>query len=217
VPFPPDMLSEDEELVLDLRPHWWFVAPASAYLGLALLASAFVFTQDRNTFWRIVGFLVALGLIVAVVNFALRYAQWVTTNFVVTDERVISRSGVVAKRGVEIPLHRIDRASHHQSLFGRMIGTGDLTIESADQGGRQTFSDIRSPGVVQREIYRQKEADEQRRLVQLGQTLAAQAQPGAPQPPSVLEQIEQLDRLRRSGAITEDEFQAKKVELLRRL
>ena len=46
--------------------------------------------------------------------------------------------------------------------------------------------------------------------------MAQQAQqPGAGA--SIPDQIEQLDRLRRAGTITEDEFQAKKTELLRRL
>jgi uncharacterized membrane protein YdbT with pleckstrin-like domain len=203
VPFPPDLLSEDEELVLDLRPHWWFIVPPSAYLGVALLVSAFVFTQDRTTFWRVVGLLVAVGLIIAVVNFALQYARWVTTNFVVTNERVISREGVVAKRGIEIPLDRINTVFFNQTLFERMIGAGDLGIESAGEGGRQTFSDIRSPSVVQQEIYRQKEAYEHQRLLRLGQSLAAQTHAAHPaQAPSIIDQIEQLDRLRRSGAIT---------------
>jgi hypothetical protein len=73
---------------------------------------------------------------------------------------------------------------------------------------------------VQQEIYRQKEALEAAQHSRLGASIAAsmqQAQPAAAPTHSIPDQIEQLDRLRKSGALTEDEFQLKKAELLRRL
>jgi uncharacterized membrane protein YdbT with pleckstrin-like domain len=126
---------------------------------------------------------------------------------------------VVAKKGIEIPLDRINTVFFNQGFFERILGAGDLGIESAGEGGRQTFTDIRKPSLVQQEIYRQKEALEGRRVTQMGQSIAAQFPQQQPATPSasIPEQIEHLDRLRRSGAITEDEFQSKKSELLRRL
>ncbi|HEX7096827.1 MAG TPA: PH domain-containing protein [Acidimicrobiales bacterium] len=218
MPFPRELLTDDETLVLDLRPHWWYIAPASVYLAIALILGIFAWAGE---WWEPLQFLIGIAVLIALGYFAIRYGRWATTNFVVTSERVISRSGVVAKRGIEIPLERINTVFFNQSLFERLIGAGDLGIESAGEGGRQTFSDIRKPSIVQAEIYRQKEAVEQRRLQQLGSTLAAQfpVQPVPPSAPSmsIPEQIEHLDRLRRSGAITEAEFQAKKQELLRRM
>ena len=41
------------------------------------------------------------------VNAAVRWSKWVTTNFMVTNDRIIFRQGMVAKSGVEIPLERI--------------------------------------------------------------------------------------------------------------
>ena len=139
----------------------------------------------------------------------------------VTDERVISRSGVVAKKGIEIPLDRINTVFFNQSFFERLIGAGDLGIESAGEGGRENFSDVRKPALVQQEIYRQKEALEAAQHSRLGESIADSMQQGATScraaSVSIPEQIEQLDRLRKSGALTEDEFQLKKAELLRRL
>ena len=223
MPFPRELLTDDEELVLDLRPHWWYIAPASVYLGLAVLIGLVALLND----WPdVVKVLIGLVVLVALGYFAQRYTQWATTNFVVTNERVVSRMGVVAKKGIEIPLDRINTVFFSQTFFERLLGAGDLGIESAGEGGRQTFSDIRKPSLVQQEIYRQKESFERRRLGDMGRTIAAQfpqnQAPQAPQAPatpvaSVPEQIEHLDRLRRSGAISEDEFQAKKTELLRRM
>jgi uncharacterized membrane protein YdbT with pleckstrin-like domain len=217
VPFPKSLLTDDEELVLDLRPHWWYIAPASAYVALAIVVGLFVAPRvDDSDLWKAIGFVVAVGLLAAAVNLAQRYARWASTNFVVTNERVIARRGVVAKRGVEIPLDRINTVFFNQSFFERIIGAGDLGIESAGEGGRETFSDIRKPNMVQHEIYRQKENFEKRRMVHMGQTFAANVAPQA-STPSILDQIEQLDRLRQAGTLTEEEFQVKKADLLRRM
>jgi uncharacterized membrane protein YdbT with pleckstrin-like domain len=217
VPFPKELLTDDEQLVLDLRPHWWYITPASFYLALAIVVGLVALLSD---WWDPLKVAIGIVVLLALGYFAQRYSKWATTNFVVTNERVVSRMGVVAKKGIEIPLDRINTVFFNQSFFERLLGAGDLGIESAGEGGRQTFTDIRKPSLVQQEIYRQKEALEGRRVTQMGQSIAAQfpqqGQPAAPSA-SIPEQIEHLDRLRRSGAITEDEFQSKKSELLRRL
>lgn len=220
MPFPKQLLSQDEKVALDLRPHWWFIAPAAAYLAIAVIIGTFVLTRDHdNTAWKALEFLAGIAVLIALGNFAIRYAKWHTTNFVVTNERVISRSGVVAKKGIEIPLDRINTVFFNQGFFERLIGAGDLGIESAGEGGRQNFSDVRKPAMVQQEIYRQKEALEAAQHSRLGSSIAASMQQVQPASPtfSIPDQIEQLDRLRKAGAITEDEFQIKKAELLRRL
>jgi uncharacterized membrane protein YdbT with pleckstrin-like domain len=219
MPFPKELLSQDEKVALDLRPHWWYIAPAAAYLAIAAIVGIFVLTGGDNNAWKVLRFLAGIAVLITLGNFAIRYAKWYTTNFVVTDERVISRSGVVAKKGIEIPLDRINTVFFHQSFFERLIGAGDLGIESAGEGGRENFSDVRKPALVQAEIYRQKEVLEASQHSRLGASIAAsmqQAQPAAPSF-SIPDQIEQLDRLRKSGALTDDEFQLKKAELLRRL
>ena len=83
-----------------------------------------------------------------------RYFVWTYTHFVLTDRRVISRSGIVSKRGTEIPLERINNIDFHQRLFERAIGAGDLSIESAGRDGQSHFENVRHPDAVQQEIYR---------------------------------------------------------------
>jgi hypothetical protein len=144
--------------------------------------------------------------------FGITYAKWANINFVVTTDRVIYRSGILSKHGIEIPLERINTVFFHQSIFERVLGTGDLGIESAGEQGRETFSNIRRPSIVQNQIYREMDASENRRFDRIGH--------GGPAPTrddSIPGQIDRLDELRRKGAITDAEFQAKKAELLRRM
>ena len=151
--------------------------------------------------------------------FGARYAKWVTTNFVVTSDRVIFRVGVVAKKGMEIPLERINTVFFNQSIFERMIGCGDVAIESGGETGKETFSDIRKPAVVQHEIYRQMEANNTRMYA--GRQGVGATAPAAPAAVAdhltVPQQIEKLDELRQRGVLTEAEFAEKKAELLRRM
>lgn len=210
MPFPRHLLTDDEDLVLDLRPHWWYLAPAAALLAVAVLFGLLALINDWPS-WISVP--IGVWVLVALGYFGIRYLTWTTINFVVTSERVISRTGVVSKQGIEIPLDRINTVFFNQSVFERMIGAGDLGIESAGEGGRQTFTDIRRPNLVQNEIYRQVEGLEDRKLHRLGQAASS----GAPAEASIPEQIEKLDQLRRQGVVTDEEFETKKRELLDRM
>ena len=120
---------------------------------------------------------------------------------------------VIAKKGVEIPLERINTVFFNQSIFERMIGAGDLGIESAGQQGMETFEDVRKPSLVQNEIYRQMEANNRRMY---GGMRADQPHVTPPHL-SVPEQLEKLDELRRRGVINDQEFAAKKAQLLDRM
>lgn len=213
MPFPRQLLTDDEDLVLDLRPHWWFLTPAGALLAVAVILGLLALVNDWPTWIAAPIGLLVLG---SLAYFGYRYLVWTTTNFVVTNERVISRTGVIAKKGIEIPLDRINTVFFNQSLFERMIGAGDLGIESAGEGGRQSFTDIRRPNLVQNEIYRQVEGLEDRRMQRLGQAAGGG---GAPSEPtlSIPEQIEKLDQLRRQGVLTDEEFAQKKQQLLDRM
>jgi uncharacterized membrane protein YdbT with pleckstrin-like domain len=211
MPFPRLLLTEDEDLVLDLRPHWWFLAPSGAFLVVAVLFGLAALLKDWAT-WLSVP--VGIWVLGSLAWFGIKYFTWTTTNFVVTNERVISRTGVISKRGIEIPLDRINTVFFNQSIFERIIGAGDLGIESAGEGGRQTFRDIRRPNLVQNEIYRQVEGLETRKLQRMGQAARAGASASTD---SIPEQIEKLDQLRRQGVVTDEEFESKKRELLDRM
>ena len=67
---------------------------------------------------------------------------------------MIFRHGVFAKSGIEIPLERVNSVHFNQSMFERIIGAGDLLIESGAEGGQQRFTDIKNPDQVQNLIHR---------------------------------------------------------------
>ena len=147
-------------------------------------------------------------VLVALVWVAVTYVKWVTTNFVITTDRLIYRHGVLSKHGIEIPLERVNTVFFSQSILERIVGSGDLVIESAGEMGRQEFSNVRKPSAVQNEIHKQMEANENRKFDRVN------AAPAAPAADSIPDQIAKLDQLRQSGALTQAEFDAKKQQLL---
>jgi uncharacterized membrane protein YdbT with pleckstrin-like domain len=202
--FPRKLLNEGEEIVVDLRPHWLYLAKPVAALVAAVVLAIVVLQQHAPHLVNL-AMLVPLGA--AVIWLLVRYAKWVTTNFTVTTDRIVHRTGVLAKHGREIPLDHLNDISYQQSFFERMIGIGDLVVESAGRRGQETFPDLPKPGLLQNEIYRQIEAQKNR----LADRMAGRRELSIP------EQIEKLDELRQRGIISQEEFEAKKSQLLERM
>lgn len=203
MPFPRKLLNEDEDIILDLHPHWWFlVGPVLATVfstAVLVLLGRF----DVDYVW-----LIGAGLLIVSLLWLFgRYLRWRTTNFVLTTDRLIHRSGVLRKMGKEIPLDRINDLTVNQSLFERIIRAGDVMIESGGERGQSLLSDLPHPFQVQNAIYTE---------IERAQSRAADRSAGRREL-SVPEQIEQLDELRNRGLISNAEFEAKKAQLLERM
>jgi uncharacterized membrane protein YdbT with pleckstrin-like domain len=211
VPFPRQLLNEGEDVVLDLHPHWWFFAgPLTALLG-SILLGVVVLAADLPAAVQV---LVGVIVLFCLGWFGSRYAKWVTTNFVVTTDRLIYRHGVLAKRGIEIPLERVNTVFFGQSIWERILRSGDLVIESAGERGQQSFSNVRHPSAVQNEIYKQMEDNENRKFDRIARNRDRAEDDDADSIPG---QIRELDELRRQGVLSEEEFAEKKKDLLDRM
>jgi len=207
--FPPNLLNESEEVVLDLRPHWAKLFFPVVFVVVAIAGTAASLLSDLVP----LRYALLAVLAVAVAFLLARYVRWTTTNFVVTTERLIHREGVIAKNGIEIPLDRVQTIRFHQSIFERLIGAGDLLIESAGETGQNRFGDIRKPNVVQNVIYREIEQYENRRADRMAGRRESAGR-SAPSGLSVAEQLEKLHQLLQQGAINPAEYEAHKARLL---
>ena len=201
MPFPRKLLNEGEDIVLDLHPHWWYFVKPVVVLVVGIVGAVALRDVDAAR----IAFLVVI--VVSAVWLAVVYAKWSTTNVVVTTDRLIHRVGVLGKQGKEIPLERVNDIAVSQTLFERLIGSGDVTIESGGERGQQIFTDIPKPFLVQNVIYTEME--------RAGARDAARA--SGSRELSIPEQLEKLDELRQRGVITQAEFEAKKAQLLDRM
>lgn len=216
--FPEDYLHPNEDLILDLKPHWFRLLPSGGALTAALIVGVWIIAKTDVQAFNI---LAGLAILITLSWFVQAYVAWISTHFVLTSDRLIHRRGVISRSGIEIPLERINTVFSHQSIFERLIGAGDLVIESASAEGRQEFDDMRHPDSIQNEIYSAMELNRNRTFNQsVAAATAASLRPvNEPVDPkaSVPEQIEQLHSLRERGLITDAEFETKKAELLGRM
>ena len=154
-------LNDDEHVILDLHPHWWtFVKPSLAIVVsfVAWIKSHGIAGASAGSARKLIEtsalWLSLAALLLTVLWLAKVALAWSRTHFVLTNQRVIFRSGVIARTGIEIPLYRVNNINFHQSIFERMIGAGDLLIESGGEDGLQVFDNVRDPEQVQSFIQR---------------------------------------------------------------
>jgi uncharacterized membrane protein YdbT with pleckstrin-like domain len=145
--------NHDEVLVLDLHPHWWRFVKPSLVLLAALAAIAYN-NEIPNEFLKDLVLIIAQAITaLAILNLAAKALKWYRTHFVLTSQRVIFQSGVIARTRVEISLHKINLINFHQSVFERLINAGDIVIESGAEDGVETFNDVPDPQQVQALIH----------------------------------------------------------------
>ncbi|MFN8584891.1 MAG: PH domain-containing protein [Dehalococcoidia bacterium] len=202
--FPKRLLIEGEELVLSMHPHWAVLILPSIVTALVLAGWAVLIPNvpdngaGDTTRWVLLG----AGLLVLVAYPLHAWLTWLNSYFVVTSDRVIHRQGIIGKYSMEIPLEAVNDVRFNQSVFERLLGAGDLIIESASEQGRQVFSDIWHPERVQRTIYEQGELNQQRMYQGRGRGDAS------------VDELERLAALHERGALTDAEFEAQKRRLL---
>ena len=214
--FPRKLLNDGEEIVLDLRPHWLFMALSSGVFlaviaaGLGLLAWN---ANGDNWSWFETGSnaLALAAFVFCLCWVALTYVRWICTMFVLTTDRIINREGVIAKRGTDIPLDRVNTVLFSQGPLERLVGAGDLTVESASETGANHFENVRHPNLVQKEIYTQMEANENRKFdrIRTGPDGSSFVTGG-----SVADELTKLAALRDQGHLNQAEFEAQKAQLL---
>ncbi len=64
------------------------------------------------------------------------FLRWWTTTYTFTDaRRLITRSGILSRRGHDVPLNRISDISYDKSLLDRLLGCGTLVVSDASETG----------------------------------------------------------------------------------
>ena len=203
MPFPKKNLNANETIALDMHPHWWYFAePAWSLLG-SIILGIIVLAKSHGDVGKVLRVVTLILLVGTAIWLVIRYMKWLTTNFVITSNRLIFRQGVIGKSGIEIPLERVNNVNFHQTVFERILGAGDLLIESGGEDGQQRFTDIRHPAQVQNLIHAQMEGHFQLRAGYVNAPAG-----------DITEQLQRLEGLLQRGTLTQEEFDIQKTRLL---
>ena len=203
MPWPEDALTDDESVVMSFRQHWKLLAiPFLVFVGVLIILPAI----RQWVPWGSVELVLALAVLVAFGFFVVRPAvSWWVTRYVLTTERLMTRTGLVAQSGIEIPLERITNVNFSQSFVERLLGAGDLLVESAGTTGQSRFANIPRPDNFAAVLY---DVREKRALALQGGT------PAPPDDDDAIEKLRGLKQLHEEGVISDTEYEQKRQELL---
>jgi uncharacterized membrane protein YdbT with pleckstrin-like domain len=151
VGYPSKLLSEGEDVVLELHPHWkTLVVPVVALLATLGLTGFLLALVDDEIGRYIIGGIAGLLIIVF---FLVPFLRWRTTLFVITDRRVVVRSGILNRTGRDIPLTRVNDVTFAHNVIERILKCGTLVVESAGERGQIELTDVPRVEHVQRTLY----------------------------------------------------------------
>ena len=165
MPYPDQLLADDEKVVRHLHPHWITLVRPVFFFVLVVGGGAFLAAIVPNRSWRDVAWIAiaAVAAILLVWLSVIPFLAWRTTHYVLTTHRVLIRTGIMHHRGRDIALGRINDVSFEQSLWDRIIGAGTLMVESAGESGQQVLRNVPHSDRVQQDINRLIEEDHDRR------------------------------------------------------
>jgi membrane protein YdbS with pleckstrin-like domain len=202
--WPEDALTADETIVVSFRQHWKLLAiPGVWFIGVLIALVVIYQWIPGNRTVDLVLTLIALG---AFFWFVVRpVVDWWVTRYVLTTERLITRTGLIAQHGIEIPLERITNVNFSQTTWERLLGAGDLLVESAGTTGQSRFANIPRPDNFASVLYNVRE----QRTLALEGGGRNEAVSG-----DAIDKIRRLKQLHAEGVISDAEFEEKRRQLL---
>lgn len=231
------LLTEGERIVVRSRQHWLATIidaryPWLIFLGavILLLLSQGITGQARD----VLGIVTLAAFVVSIAWLIRVYWNWFAQDYIVTNRRVLKVEGIINKRSADSSLEKINDAVLDQNLFGRMLNYGDLDILTASDSAIDQFRMLERAPAFKREMLNQKHEleGEYARPMPAPPLRAAAATspagdvgpaPATPPPPramsadDVTRALSSLADLRDRGAISAQEYDDKKAELLARL
>ena len=236
------LLADGERVALRGRQHVLatFIEGrvAWAIFVAALVLVVLTLQLEQNVLRTIFSWLGLILLLVGLGWLGQIYLNWYSQDYVITNRRVMKVEGVLKKRSADSSLEKINDAVLEQSVFGRMLGYGDLDILTANEQSVDRYRMLAEAQTFKRTMLDQKHNLEQeafqipapplRAPVSMPPAVAEPAPAPAPIAPlapaersmssdEITTALGNLADLRDRGAITPEEFEAKKAELLGRL
>ena len=224
-------LIKDETIVFQTKKHWWALIRTSVIAGLLVIASLVLAWLQPDESSGLMGFisnvigLIRAGLFIGGIGWIVyNFIDWGTARYAVTNMRVLTHEGLLRSRESDTLLSSVSDVRTQTPAVGRMLGFGNIQIMTASgDAGEDSFTSVRQVEQLKKNMLEQKAA-----AAKAGSASGAKPAPaGAAAPagsaaaaaaaPDPMATLNGLAKLRDSGAITPEEYEAKKAELLARM
>jgi hypothetical protein len=237
-----NLLASGEQPIRREHQHWFVLLADARYSILAWVVAILLYIVSGalpDVLKPIAGWAIVALVVGGLLYLGWQILRWQNELFIVTSRRVLQAEGVINKRVVDSSLEKINDAILSESIVGRMFGFGDLEILTASESGISLLRMLPHPDGFKRAMMDAKHDLEMElsgarplpspAMRAAGPTMnpvpAPSATPPAspPSPPNAMSSddvtrtLASLADLRDRGAISPDEYEAKKAELLRRL
>ncbi|MDQ6603723.1 MAG: PH domain-containing protein [Chloroflexota bacterium] len=213
-----DLMGNGEERLFEAHPHWTVLAQrivGSAFLTILLIVIG-VAAKVKVGHGNVGLILLAIFLIAAAVFFVqvvIQTLRWRNEHYIITDHRVIQVYGLLGKHSIDSSLNMINDLVTNQTVFGRMFNYGDLQIVTGNDVGTDTLEHVADPLAFKRAVLAARDAYADR----LSGYRAAPPPPAMPGREDAADLIARLADLRDRGAISQAEYDTKRIELLNRI
>jgi len=206
-------LKTDEKLLIVIRNHWIKLVPSFfAWLVLSILL-----------IWLVPSHSVAFVIVLLTAIYpGIEYINWKHNLWAVTNMRVVDESGYFTRYSKESPLDKINNVEYDQSVWGRLLGYGDVDIQTAAELGETSYKLIHHPKLLKDTITHAQEEYKRIQIssqaTQLAQAIAAQkpaaGSGGGTAQQMIADELNKLFDLLQKGAITHEEYIAQKNKLM---
>ena len=197
-------LKKNEKVILETKPHWFtLIVPFLVMLAGSIMGI-------------IIGSYGYIAVIVLIGYFAFKIVQRNNNLWAVTNLRVIDEYGVFSNNSKESPLDKINNVSYRQSFLGKMLGYGNVQIQTAAEIGSSTYFAVENPKELKDTITHMQEEYKQYQIKTQATELANVILSGHQQTnrTDVASELEKLFELKQKGILTEVEYNLRKTKIL---
>ena len=139
-----EILQPGETVLYSTNAHWMFYLPA---IGGWIIAFALVVLSRMTVNDNLTMLCLATAAVIAVVALYWTVRAWfhrLTTETDVTNRRVVHKTGFIKRRTFEMALDKVESVDVNQTITGRLLNYGDVTILGVGEG-KETISTIAEP------------------------------------------------------------------------
>lgn len=213
------LLGEHEKVLLVTHQHFFLLIRSMAWefgLSLVIIVAVTLLMTVGQLPIAVFGFGL---LIIPLIGMIADYMVWHNREYIVTNRRLIQVAGTFNKDVTDSALEKVNDVKMDQSFLGRIFDYGDVEILTASELGVNLFRMIHDPIKFKTAMLNAKEqmGGHDDDFIRQQQPVGGRAMVREVDPREIPDMIARLDQLRRQGAITEQDFQQKKAELLRKI
>ena len=213
------LLGKNEQILWRARQHWIvlsanFVINLFIFIGIWAIygAAGMLGSGPLGDFLRNNRGIALIALLIPIGWFGWEFLQWWAEEYLITSHRVVQTEGLINKHTKDSALEKINDITLNQSFLGRILGYGDLVIITGSDVGTNVLKRLAKPVEFKKTLLEQKT-----KLSDSEDLSPRKSSAPTDEEEDPLKKIAQLDDLRKSGAISEVEYQQAKAKLLAKL